>query len=378
MTIKYPVFTEKNFKGLVYCDYWDNLLWGLARQGVQCTACSDKVIQCRPPRRWSPDSLSVTDSEPDSISKYSTSKTNTTRPSLDSLRYLDDENITRKPRSTSNLYDDIPSRSLKNIDEPLKSPTLLTNNKPYRKSIKYQLQKSSKADHNMSPQATAKAFTRLRIGLNPQQRASFVLMPRYDEKTSEYYENLEQMQHTFVFFIRLYDNLAYHLNHISLDSFTYKILFVLSGCMSLILFYTGKNIIVLMGLLVLLNKTWVGSVVEAILIFVAELLQTCFDILQKLNYSTTTPEKKSIIEISVYENQRWWAGIGYTSQMLRSERTSWSNLTGSEPLPPKDDIPPPAHYVWKDEWHLDTNGPWVDEVLDIGKFDCITSSIHEY
>lgn len=155
-----------------------------------------------------------------------------------------------------------------------------------------------------------------RIGLNPQQRASFVLMPRYDEKTSEYYENLEQMQHTFVFFIRLYDNLAYHLNHISLDSFTYKILFVLSGCMSLILFYTGKNIIVLMGLLVLLNKTWVGSVVEAILIFVAELLQTCFDILQKLNYSTTTPEKKSIIEISVYENQRWWAGIGYTSQVI--------------------------------------------------------------
>ncbi|KAG0740521.1 hypothetical protein G6F58_002750 [Rhizopus delemar] len=204
-----------------------------------------------------------------------------------------------------------------------------------------------------------------RIGLKPQQRASFVLMPRYDEKTSEYYENLEQMQHAFVFFIRLYDNLAYHLNHISLDSFTYKILFVLSGCMSLILFYTGKNVIVLMGLLVLLNKTWVGSVVEAILIFVAELLQTCFDILQKLNYNTTTPEKKSMIEISVYENQRWWAGIGYTSQMLRSERTSWSNLTGSEPLPPKDDIPPPAHYVWKDEWHLDTNGPWIDEVLDI-------------
>lgn len=64
--------------------------------------------------------------------------------------------------------------------------------------------------------------------------------------------------------------------------------------------------------------------------------------------------------------------------MLRSERTSWSNLTGSEPLPPKNDIPPPAHYVWKDEWHLDTNGPWIDEVLDIGKFDCITSSIHQY
>lgn len=34
---KYHIFKEKNFQGLVYCDYCAKLLWGLSRQGVQCT-----------------------------------------------------------------------------------------------------------------------------------------------------------------------------------------------------------------------------------------------------------------------------------------------------------------------------------------------------
>lgn len=59
--------------------------------------------------------------------------------------------------------------------------------------------------------------------------------------------------------------------------------------------------------------------------------------------------------------------------MLRSERTSWSNITGLEPVPPKDDIPPPAHYMWikEDGWYLDTTGPWIDDILDIGIVYCI-------
>lgn len=34
--IKYHIFKEKNFQGLVYCDYCEKLLWGLARHGLQC------------------------------------------------------------------------------------------------------------------------------------------------------------------------------------------------------------------------------------------------------------------------------------------------------------------------------------------------------
>ncbi|CAO3668423.1 unnamed protein product [Rhizopus microsporus] len=429
--LKYHLFSEKNFQGLVYCDYCGKLLWGLARQGVQCSecgynchlTCSDKVIQCRPTRRWSPDSLSVTDSEPDSISKYSASKA---RPSLDSLRYLDDDtgSIGRKPRSTSNMYDDMPpSRSMKNLDESLKSPTLLSNNRSYRKSLKQYLQKTNTLGDtdDMSPQATAKAFTRLvarsraffylaefvydiycwknslhslfvalfwistciyprtlllvpffpicvlyiKVGTRPQEHASQVLAPRYNENTIEYYRNLEQMQHTFIFFIRLYDNIAYHLHHINLDNSAYRILLASSAFTSLMFFYIGRYLIMMVGLLILFNKTWIGSFMEVILLFLVELLQTCIDIIQKLAFRTSIPERKPI-EVSVYENQRWWAGTGYTSQMLRSERAAWSNITGLEPLPPKEDIPPPAHYTWtKDDWCLDTTGPWIDDVLGI-------------
>lgn len=56
--------------------------------------------------------------------------------------------------------------------------------------------------------------------------------------------------------------------------------------------------------------------------------------------------------------------------MLRSERSAWSNITGMEPLPSKEDMPSPAHYSWADddtEWHLDTTGPWTDDALEIGK-----------
>ncbi|ORE02809.1 hypothetical protein BCV72DRAFT_214500 [Rhizopus microsporus var. microsporus] len=384
--LKYHLFSEKNFQGLVYCDYCGKLLWGLARQGVQCSecgynchlTCSDKVIQCRPTRRWSPDSLSVTDSEPDSVSKYSTNKA---RPSLDSLRYLDDDtgSIGRKPRSTNNMYDDIqPSRSMKNLDEPLKSPTLLSNNRSYRKSLKQHLQKINALGDTdgMSPQATAKAFTRLVARSRaPQEHASQVLAPRYNENTIEYYRNLEQMQHTFIFFIRLYDNIAYHLHHVSLNKSAYRILLASSAFTSLMFFYIGRYLIMMAGLLILFNKTWIGSFMEVVLLFLVELLQTCIDIIQKLALRTSTSERKPI-EVSVYENQRWWAGTGYTSQMLRSERAAWSNITGLEPLPPKEDIPPPAHYTWtKDDWCLDAIGPWIDDVLGIGKLERLVAVV---
>lgn len=150
------------------------------------------VIQCRPPRRWSPDSLSVTDSEAESISKYSLhSHTN-----RNSLSYNTDDNNSNTSSSRKNrtLATDIlpPPNSLtrslssSKIEEPLKSPTFsgttynngnsndqllgsqrskTTLNKSYRKSIKQQLQKQQVQKNSdvdlLSPHATAKAFTRL-------------------------------------------------------------------------------------------------------------------------------------------------------------------------------------------------------------------------
>lgn len=152
--------------------------------GYNChVACSDMVIQCRPTRRLSPDSLSVTDSEAESVSKYSV---HSHRASFD--RYLDDNKSTHSNSSRKHpkMLEDLPrtSSSSKLLDESvLKSPTFSTGstsgpppnndlrskaslNKAYRKSLKQKLQQHSNGnghsnDITMSPHATAKAFTRL-------------------------------------------------------------------------------------------------------------------------------------------------------------------------------------------------------------------------
>ncbi|CAO3654567.1 unnamed protein product [Mucor hiemalis] len=449
---KYHIFKEKNFQGLVYCDYRAKLLWGTARQGVQCSecgynchvACSDMVIQCRPTRRLSPDSLSVTDSEAESVSKYSV---HSHCASFD--RYLDDNKSTHSNSSRKHpkMLEDLPrtSSSSKLLDESvLKSPTFSTGstsgpppnndlrskaslNKAYRKSLKQKLQQHSNGnghsnDITMSPHATAKAFTRLvarskaffyigksihdiyswknnaysllvclfwvcsclnsfTVLLIPpllicllytqtgviKQPASQILFPRFDENTPEYYINLENMQYAFLFFIRLYDNLAYHLHHITLNATTYRVLLVTSLVISSLFYICGKWLLMAVGLMLLLNKTWVGTSLEILLQFLMEVLQTFVDLAHKLKRTKKPSLPSEPIQISIYENQRWWAGSGYTSQLLRSERSGWSNITGLEPLPPKDDMPSPMHYTWADDddWHLDTTGPWVDDALEI-------------
>lgn len=54
--------------------------------------------------------------------------------------------------------------------------------------------------------------------------------------------------------------------------------------------------------------------------------------------------------------------------MLEGERNPWSDLSGSVQLQPKEDMAAPKGYRWsQDNWHLDTTGPWIDDVLGIGK-----------
>ncbi|KAG2229219.1 hypothetical protein INT48_001887 [Thamnidium elegans] len=329
-------FEKKTFQGLVYCDYCGKLLWGIARQGVHCTecgynchtSCSDLVIQCRQPRRLSPDSLSVTDSEPESLSKYRTSYD----------RHLDDTNSsthssTRKPRKldTSDLTRSHSSSKLLE-DALLKSPTTTTTsnkNKAFRKSLKHQLQQHN--DSNMSPHATAKAFTRL-----VARSKAFFYVAKF-----------------------IYDIYSWKNKFFSV----LVCLFWMATCL---IYVCGTWFMMAIGLMVLINKTWVGSLIEIVLQFLVEFLQTCVDLVQRL-FKTETKSVLHPIQVSVYENQRWWAGNGYTSQLLRSERSGWSNITGLEPLPSKEEMPSPTHYVWADDdqWHLDTTGPWADDALEI-------------
>ncbi|KAI8824067.1 integral peroxisomal membrane peroxin-domain-containing protein [Fimicolochytrium jonesii] len=72
-----------------------------------------------------------------------------------------------------------------------------------------------------------------------------------------------------------------------------------------------------------------------------------------------------VVVVSLYENQRWWAGLGWIPHLLRSERPAWSDETGTISRPAKDHYEPPQDggvWEWMDEdWLLDVGWANVDE-----------------
>ncbi|KAF7724957.1 hypothetical protein EC973_000538 [Apophysomyces ossiformis] len=354
--------------------------------GYRChNDCSEMVVQCRP-RRFSPDSLSITDSEAESLSKFTTSP----RASMDTPRLDDRQKRSEDINGARNGINDHAYHYKTKPNTPVKA---------YRKSLKQHVQNTilttaplvaaieptptstttytTSFDAILSPHTTAKAFSRLypstAVLIPPvlivllyfcagtkEVPASQVLLPRYDEASLEYYANLERAQQTMLFLIRLYDNLVYHLQHVSLHSTAYRVLFFVSFLLSVVLYYAARWIILSVGLIILLNKTWVGSVIEAVAQFLLELVQTVTELIQRagLRQSPSYSEKNAGV-LSLLQKQRWW--------LLRSERSAWSNITGSEPLPSLDEMPAPPNYKWEDDhWHLDTTGPWMDDLLGIG------------
>ncbi|KAG2219202.1 hypothetical protein INT45_013068 [Circinella minor] len=461
------------------------------------------VVQCRPPRRISPDSLSVTDSEAESLSKYNSPRGSLHQDDLFHHHHPQHHHHTNSIHSVSSVNNNNnrkrtpPAIETDSMGEIIRSPTFSTastpiindhinnnnnnNNSPnnlnnnnnnttsshrpsptgsnsvkaYRKSLKQHVQNTiiqavpvsskivSNSNNNnqnglnvLNPQTTAKSFSRvvarsravynitqwiydiyswkhtlssvfcvtlwialclypsllliippalviglyIHVGVKPTTTASQALVPRYDENSADYFSNLERTQQSMQFLIRIYDNIAYHLGHVWLTPGSYRILTMVAITTSLLFWALGRWIIMLMGLVILTNKTWVGSTAEICLQFFLEVIQTTMEVFQKLiSFSFRNKKNKDSnnkrkngsftqpIEISIYENQRWWAGSGYTSQLLRSERAGWSNLTGSEPLPSKDEMPPPSSYEWGEtEWELDITGPWTDEQLGLG------------
>ncbi|CEO99827.1 hypothetical protein PBRA_007561 [Plasmodiophora brassicae] len=77
-----------------------------------------------------------------------------------------------------------------------------------------------------------------------------------------------------------------------------------------------------------------------------------------------------VVVVHTYENQRFWLGRGWLSQMLPTDRPTWSDADGNEELPrdhPAFDLPSDRHWVWEGPWKIDKGqlrppdlGPCVD------------------
>ncbi|KAJ9069851.1 hypothetical protein DSO57_1014334 [Entomophthora muscae] len=63
------------------------------------------------------------------------------------------------------------------------------------------------------------------------------------------------------------------------------------------------------------------------------------------------------ITIRVFENQRWWAMLGWTDQTVSAERGSWIDETGKLEQPPISQQHPEPGYVWEEgsSWEVARN-----------------------
>ncbi|KAJ1906441.1 hypothetical protein IWQ60_012085 [Tieghemiomyces parasiticus] len=64
-----------------------------------------------------------------------------------------------------------------------------------------------------------------------------------------------------------------------------------------------------------------------------------------------------LLKIVVFENQRWWAGLGWVPNLFSGERPLWSDAQGKIRASPKGEMAPPHGYVWDptSRWVLATN-----------------------
>ncbi|RUS14673.1 integral peroxisomal membrane peroxin-domain-containing protein, partial [Endogone sp. FLAS-F59071] len=199
------------------------------------------------------------------------------------------------------------------------------------------------------------------------------LFPTFDETSPEYLKNLQNIQNMMGEFTDAYDAIVFHSKHFNWTAdggdetlrILQVLLFALVG-LSLIMWWVPWGLVfAFTGACVFLGNTQFSKQLAKQALPV--LLENGQNMIDGLNNLLRVFEEKakyqcSVTVMSLYENQRWWAGSGFTPQLLRAERDPWSNISGTRSLPHKEDVLPPAGYTWLDaEWVLDKAGPWTDE-----------------
>eukprot|EP00158_Paraphelidium_tribonemae_P007439 Partr_v1_DN28244_c3_g1_i1_m76019 putative Integral peroxisomal membrane peroxin len=177
-----------------------------------------------------------------------------------------------------------------------------------------------------------------------------------------YRKNMQFIQNTMGMYCDIYEACA--VLHSKIDwSDAEMTRNILSGCVAsfavlLIVFsWIPWNIVFLVaGLIAFAMNTAVGLAVQSLIIrtikantdnldihrlaasvFRLDAAQSSF----RPNGTSTHP----VLTVEIFENQRWWAGLGWISHMLRNERSSWSDLEGTITLKSKDSYHSPTAFL---------------------------------
>jgi hypothetical protein len=168
----------------------------------------------------------------------------------------------------------------------------------------------------ISPLIILLIFPQLKL----EKSLSNALLPTCTDETSQqYFQNLKTTQDILTCAISFHDKLTKWLSRVDhYDSTASMIAFTTSCLVSSLIWMFGRELLILVGLLVLVRHTRVWIIGQKLLAVVLEAVQTLIDIAGHFGLVKTNPARAAdpkTIEISVFENQRWWAGSGFTGQV---------------------------------------------------------------
>jgi hypothetical protein len=194
----------------------------------------------------------------------------------------------------------------------------------------------------------------------------------------EYMKNLQNIQNSMGEVSDAYDwIMMQHSNHFNWSSatessFTVQALVVFSLLLGIIIYFIPINMIFLfLGLTVYsINTRFAKYVMRELKPYMIQWIKTQVEDIKQWysDFVNKLGNQERTLEISVYENQRWWPLRGYLHEMMENERSPWSNYSGTVYMPIITEVAPAKGYQWKEtsEWKLDTKGPWVNDYLGIG------------
>lgn len=150
-----------------------------------------------------------------------------------------------------------------------------------------------------------------------------VLLPSCTDETSpQYFQNLRTIQDSLMYAIGVHEKLTRQLMHVNhYDTRAQLLIFAISVLTSSVLWIFGTQLVLILGCLVLVRHTWIWTMVQTVFGVILETIQVMVDVaggLGLVNKNPTRAADPENLEISIFENQRWWAGSGFTGQVCHA------------------------------------------------------------
>jgi hypothetical protein len=173
-----------------------------------------------------------------------------------------------------------------------------------------------------------------------------------------YRKNMQFIQNTMGMYCDMYEQLCYLNAKIDWTNEKQTVLVLqlnIASAVALALMYTmiPWNIVALVvGHLVFFANTSMGRALQTVAMQYMQRHSQTFNFRKFLLYVVQSFSRSSgssivtesldsdamTVTVECYENQRWWAGLGWIAHLLRTERAAWSNFKGDLALKPKDEL----------------------------------------